>query len=105
MNRIINQIKTLGLMAIMFAVVASLAGAGSASASSLPVDAEVGQVLVKVAFDPSSTARQARVEFFNEYGQPVAKALTDASGQAKFEFPTGTYKVRVSATGYVTVNQ
>ena len=111
MNRVINNIKTLGIFAIMFALVASLAGAGSASASSLVAAMDeppvvMGQVVLKVGYFPLPAAPiQATVEFFTEQGQPAAKTLTNASGEASVQLPEGLYKVRISARGYNTYSQ
>lgn len=111
MSRIINNVKTVGLMAIMFALVASLAGAGSASASSLVAAVDeppvvMGQVVIKVGYSPRPAAPiQATVEFINEQGQPAAKTLTNTNGEASVQLPEGLYKVRISARGYNTYNQ
>src|SRR5687768_4045222 len=111
MSRVINNVKTLGIFAIMFALVASLAGTGSASATSLVAAIDeppvvMGQVVIKVGYFPLPAAPvQATVEFFNEQGQPAAKTLTNASGEAAIELPEGLYKVRISARGYNTYNQ
>jgi hypothetical protein len=103
-----NVLKTLGLTAAL-ALAVGLASAPPASASSLatsPVSIsttlvrETGMLKVYVGFDPANPNQYATVAIYDEYGQPVAKALASYGNEVSFDLTEGIYKVSITADGY-----
>jgi uncharacterized membrane protein len=107
-----NTIKNIGMTAAALALVAGIAGAPSASASSLSssrlsstpiVQQQEGKINVVVYTSrPTVTPQQATVAVLDRNGEVVSKALVNAGGQITFKVNTGAYKVQVSADGFGT---
>jgi hypothetical protein len=108
-----NVLKTLGLTAAL-ALAVGMASAPAASAASLatsptslttPLIRENGGLKVYVGFDPANPNQYATVAIYDEYGQPVAKALASYGNEVSFDLAEGIYKVVITADGYLPARE
>ena len=106
-NRIASAIKMFGLFAIVAAfAMAAFPGASFASASD-PVtyntDA-IGKLAISVFDGQKGSAVSGAVIYVysatSPSTQPIAKAQTNAEGQAVVELPEGNYHLKIAAQGY-----
>src|SRR5689334_1185160 len=87
--------RTVGLLALVAALFSAFALTTPASAA----DA-VGTLTVHVATTTDTPIERAVVYVYDAQGIAVAKAETDAKGNAAFKLDTGLYKVFTKAAGY-----
>jgi hypothetical protein len=87
--------RTLGVLALVAALFGAFALTSPASAAET-----VGTLTVHVATTTDTPIERAVVYAYNAQGVAVAKAETDAKGNAAFKLSTGLYKVFTKAAGY-----
>ena len=106
-RKLVNGVKTLSLMALMFALVSAAVAAHSASASSAtsPLADNRGVLSLTVAYNPVTSNSYADVVIYNEYGKAVEKLTARANQTVDVKLTEGVYKARISAPGYVTTTQ
>jgi hypothetical protein len=109
MNRLListaKSVKVIGLMGLMVALAAMMAGPRAASAATPPPagGAAYGKINVYVTTASANAdfrVAGAIVRLDSDGGQTLAKGLTNANGNFASYVPQGTYKIKVIADGY-----
>lgn len=99
-NGIGKAVKVVGMLGVMFALALSMIGASSASAD----DGNIPQGKLSVYAVNAKSGNPvggAYVVVINGAGQSVAKGYASTTGEFSAQLPIGSYKVNVSASGFV----